>query len=44
LRDVERNKVIASYNFPLRGDDESRRRAAQEFAAKVKKAWAKRNR
>lgn len=44
LRDVERNKVIASYSFPLRGDDESRRRAAQEFAARVKKAWTKRNR
>ena len=44
LRDVERNKVIAYYIFPLRGDDESRRRAAQEFAAKVKKAWAKRSR
>lgn len=43
LRDVERNKVIAYYNFPLRGDDESRRRAAQEFAEKVKKAWAKKS-
>jgi len=43
FRDVGRNKVIASHSFPLRGDDESRRRAAQEFAAKVKKAWAKRN-
>jgi hypothetical protein len=41
LRDVARNKLIAFYDFPLRGDDESRRRAAQEFAAKVKKAWAK---
>jgi len=44
LRDVERNKVIASHNFPLRGDDESRKRTAEEFAAKVKKAWAKRSR
>jgi hypothetical protein len=41
VRDVARNKLIAFYDFPLRGDDESRRRAAQEFAAKVKKAWAK---
>lgn len=44
LRDVARNKLIAFYDFPLRGDDESRRRAAQEFAAKVKKAWAKSSR
>ena len=44
LRDVARNKLIAFYDFPLRGDDKSRRRAAQEFAAKVKKAWAKSSR
>ncbi len=44
LRDVERKTVIASHNFPLDGNEESRKRAAREFAAKVKKAWAKRNR
>jgi len=44
FRDVERNKVIAWHSFPLRADDESRRRAAAEFASKVKKAWAKKNR
>jgi len=44
LRDVAKNKVIAWHAFPLSGDDDSRRRAAQEFASKVKKAWAKRNR
>jgi len=44
LRDVARNKVIASHSFPLQGDDESRRRAAREFAAKVKKAWSKSSR
>lgn len=42
LRDVESNKIIASLNFPLQGDDASRKLAAQQFAAKVKKAWAKR--
>lgn len=44
LRDVERNKVIATYSFPLSADPESRRQAAREFAAKVKTAWAKRSR
>ncbi len=44
LLDVERNKVIASHSFSLRGDEESRKRAAQDFAAKVKNAWAKKNR
>jgi hypothetical protein len=28
LRDVARNKLIAFYDFPLRGDDESRRRSS----------------
>jgi len=44
FRDLERNKLIAWHSFPLRGDDESRRRAAVEFASKVKKAWGKKNR
>ncbi|MBM3724396.1 MAG: hypothetical protein FJW40_03080 [Acidobacteria bacterium] len=44
LRDVQTRKVIAWHAFPLSGDDTSRRRAAQEFADKVKKAWAKRKR
>lgn len=44
LLEVGSNKVIAFHNFPLRGDDESRKRAAQDFADKVRKAWAKRNR
>lgn len=44
LRDVERNKVIAYHIFPLKGDEQSRKQAAREFAEKVKKAWAKRAR
>lgn len=41
FRDVERNKVIASHTFALKGDDDSRKQAAKDFAAKVKSAWAK---
>jgi hypothetical protein len=41
LLDVARNKVLASYSFPLNGTDDSRRSAARAFAEKVKKAWAK---
>ncbi len=42
LRDVERNKVIATHEFKLTGADEAaRRKAAEEFAAKVKKVWKK---
>lgn len=41
LRDVERNKVIAYHQFALSDDENSRRRAAQEFADKVRAAWAK---
>jgi len=44
LRDVTTNKVIAWHTFRLSGDDDSRRRAAEEFASKVKKAWGKRSR
>ncbi|MBY0505100.1 MAG: hypothetical protein K2X03_14405 [Bryobacteraceae bacterium] len=39
LRDVETNRVLAWHAFPLRGDDDSRRRAAEAFAKKVKKVW-----
>jgi hypothetical protein len=42
LVDVESKKVIAWHAFPLNGDDDSRRAAAREFAAKVRSAWAKR--
>ena len=38
LLDVERGKVLARHSFPLNGDEESRRRAAKEFATKVKAA------
>lgn len=42
LRDVERDKVIASHAFQLKNnDDESRKRAAEEFAAKVRSAMEK---
>lgn len=41
LRDVERNKVIASHQFALSGDDASKQRAAAEFASKVRNALAK---
>ena len=42
LWDVERNKVIASHEFALKSADEGgRRQAAEDFANKVKKAWAK---
>lgn len=42
LRDVERNKVIAWHAFQLKNnDDESRKRAAAEFAAKVRSAMEK---
>jgi hypothetical protein len=41
LRDVARNKVVAGHSFHLKGDDESRERAAREFAEKVKKAIGK---
>jgi hypothetical protein len=44
LRDVERNKVIAWHQFALNSGDDARRRAAEEFAAKVKTALAKTNR
>lgn len=42
LRDVQTNRVIARHEFQLRGDDDARRRAAEDFAAKVKSAWRKR--
>jgi hypothetical protein len=42
LRDVETNRLIAWHVFKLGADEESRRRAANEFAAKVKKAMQKR--
>jgi hypothetical protein len=41
LRDVEKNKVIASHSFALKADDESRKQAAEAFAAKVREAMAK---
>lgn len=45
LLDVERNKVIARHAFQLKSnDDESRRRAAAEFAAKVRTAMQKQRR
>ena len=45
LRDVERNKVIAWHAFQLKSnDDESRKRAAAEFAAKVRTAMEKQRR
>ncbi len=44
LRDVERNKVIASHVFQLSGDNDSRNRAAAEFAAKVRAAFEKQRR
>ena len=44
LLDVEKNKVIAWHAFELSGGEESRKRAAEAFAASVKKAWATRNR
>jgi hypothetical protein len=44
LRDLERNTVIVRHDFELRTDDGARKRAAEEFAAKVKSAWARRNR
>jgi len=44
LRDVSRNKVIASHTFQLKGDDESRQREAREFAEKVKKSYGKERR
>jgi|GEM_PF-1292549 len=43
LRDVETNKVIASHSFPLSAGEDARRRAAADFAAKVKDAMKKRN-
>jgi hypothetical protein len=42
LRDVETNRLIAWHSFKLSGEEASRRRAANEFAAKVKKAMQKR--
>jgi hypothetical protein len=44
LRDLERNTVIARHDFELHADDGSRKRAAEEFAAKAKSAWARRSR
>jgi len=44
LRDLQTKKVIAWHAFPLSGDDDSKRRAAQEFAEKVQQAWNKRKR
>lgn len=44
LVDVETKRVIAWHAFPLGAEDSSRKKAADEFAAKVKKAWAKRSR
>jgi hypothetical protein len=42
FRDLKTNKVIASHTFQLKGDDESRRAAAAEFASKVRQAMEKR--
>jgi hypothetical protein len=42
FRDVKSNKVLASHVFQLKGDDESRRVAASEFASKVRKALDRR--
>jgi hypothetical protein len=42
LRDVETNKIIASHSFKLAGDEEAKRRAAAEFATKVRSAMKKR--
>lgn len=42
LRDVQTDRVIARHDFELRGGDDSRRRAAEDFAGKVKSAWQKR--
>lgn len=42
FRDVKSNKVLASHVFQLKGDDESRRVAASEFASKVRKALGRR--
>ena len=44
LRDVQTNRVIARHDFDLRLAGDSRRQAAEEFAAKVKRAWSKRER
>lgn len=41
LRDVSRNKVIATHNFALKNDEESKKQAAEQFAVKVKKALEK---
>ena len=42
LREVETNKVIAWHSFQLSGEEESKRRAAADFAAKVRVALSKR--
>ncbi len=41
LRDVETGKVIASYAFALRADEDARRKAAAAFAGQVRSAMAK---
>lgn len=42
LRDVDRNKVIARHDFQSKAnDDEARKRAAADFAAKVRAAMEK---
>lgn len=41
FRDLARNRVIARYTFRLAPGDESRQRAALEFAKQVKRAVAK---
>lgn len=41
FRDVKTNKVIAWHSFQLKGDEESRRAAAAEFASKVRQAMEK---
>jgi hypothetical protein len=41
LRDVETNKVIAWHSFQLSGDEAARKRAASEFAAKVRDGMQK---
>lgn len=41
LVEVDTGKVLASYSFALKGDEASRRKIAEAFAAQVKKSGAK---
>lgn len=41
LREVAGNRIIASHDFALGKDDESKKGVAKEFASKVKKALEK---